>query len=525
MNKSRWFGLLLVFLILLVFQKAFIAQYVLWDDNALVLENPILKLPFWDALKTSFTTYYHGDYFPLTLMSYWFDVQLAGMNSTLQHVENLLLHIVAVLLLLDCFRKVTKNDNLSFLIALVFAIHPLQTETVMWISERKSLLSAVFSFLSLHFYLHSQDEEKRIWWYVLAVIFYLCAGLTKATALLLPLLFAVLDWQRFGKDFARLIKRFLPLGFLAALLMILRVQAYNSSVGADSQATWSSVYLLTVPVRAFNALGIYLGFFFWPAKSSAIYSDFVVDSFTLTSAAICGILCLGLLVYFWRKSFFTRFCWLWFFLFLLPVLQIVPRINYVNERYMYLPIIGLAGVLFYFVRPKYVVWVSGVLALVMGGLAYARSDMWITNRKLWEQTLTVMPTSQIALNNLGLDYQSTGELSKAADLYERVLHLPKDDGNKILAYNNLANIYADSRFAGFSPQKAITLLQEGIESTRRKRDTYEMRINLAGIYGATGKKEEARTLLKEVLADLEQEPDFRYQWLKPAVLQQLDAFR
>lgn len=525
MKKTSWLYIAIAILICVVFQKAFSAQYVLWDDDALVLNNPLLKLPFWEALKTAFTVYYHGDYFPLTLMSYWFDMNLFGTNAAAQHTENVLLHVVAALLLLDVLRKLTKNDGLSFLITLVFAVHPLQTETVMWISERKSLLSAVFTFLSLRFYLQTYEASKPVGRYSLAMLFYICASLTKTTAIFLPLLFLLIDLSWSEKRWPWKAKRFVPLAVLAGLLVTLRIQAYAASVGFDSASVLSAEYLPTIPIRAFNAIGIYVKMLFWPT-SSAIYSDFRMDYETRRFAAFGFALCVVISVLLVRfKDFFLRFSWVWFLLFLLPVLQIIPRINYINERYMYLPIVGIAGCLLWWVKPRHYKALGVILFLLMAYPAYQFTDHWTTNRKLWAQALKTVPENPIALNNLGLDYQNAGELTAASALYEKILALPKDDSNKILAYNNLANIYADTRFSRFDAAKAIALLQEGISKAKRPRDTYEMRVNLGNLYVALGKKPEAEQLFADLQKDLTQESDFHFQWLKPMVEKRLEELR
>ncbi|MBS1970852.1 MAG: tetratricopeptide repeat protein [Bdellovibrionales bacterium] len=525
MKKNGWWYLLLAILIPLVFQRAFIAQYVLWDDDALVLNNPILKMPFWEAVKVSFSNYYHGDYFPLTLMSYWLDVQLAGVSAFFQHTENLILHMAATLLLLSCLYKLTKSMTFAVLVSLFFAIHPVQTETVMWISERKSVLSAVFTFLSLLFYLQSQESNQKKW-YGLALVFFICAGLTKATALLMPVLFVMLDIAKSGDHLRQWGKRIAPFAVAAMVLMGLRILAYSASIEANPASLLTGVYLLTVPVRALNALDIYFKFLLAPLQSSAIYPDFEMTTATLITAGwmLVVVLLLSFAVY-RRKEFLPRFGWVWFLLFLLPVLQIFPRINYVNERYMYLPMIGFVALVCWYFRPKQMLAVGIVCGILMAVLSYARSEMWVSNRALWVQTLKVVPTNTIALNNLGLDYQNAGMLGEAAELYERILRLPSNDGNKILAYNNLANIYADSRYTGFSPAKAIELLKEGIGATKRVRDTYEMRVNLGNLYAALGKKEEAREVLSGALKDLQQESDFKYQWLVPVVTQQLEKLK
>jgi hypothetical protein len=122
--KMRRLYVGLVLLTLFVFRRAYFANYVLWDDDALIFNNIILKMPFAEALKTSFTNFYHGDYFPLTLMSYWADFQIFGMNAGMQHLINLLLQVSNVVLLVMFLRRYTKDSVFVVLAAVGFAIHP-----------------------------------------------------------------------------------------------------------------------------------------------------------------------------------------------------------------------------------------------------------------------------------------------------------------------------------------------------------------------------------------------------------------
>lgn len=428
MKKIKWFYPVLLVLVPIVFHRAFFSQYVLWDDDVLLLQNPILKAPFWEALKTSFTVYYHGDYFPLTLMSYWIDIAALGMGPGLQHAENLALHLLATFLLLSCLRKLAQNDALAFLLTLIYAIHPLQAEAVMWISERKSLLSAVFTFLALLSYLKSFEGPRKKTWYWLGIFCFGAAGLAKATSLLMPLIFLLIDSFKFGRPYRALALRFLPAAGLAGLLMALRIRAYASTVGLAISDVFTGEYLLSIPVRTFNALGIYVKMFFLPTTLSAIYPDFEL---TALSIAVATITALAVVVISWRiyraRNLFLSFSWLWFLLFLLPILQIFPRINYINERYMYLPIIGLGGISFYYFRPRILYVLAAVLGILMAVTTYHYSDVWTTNRKLWSQTLNVVPQNMIALNNLALDFQNAGELPAAVELYEKIIDLPTSD--------------------------------------------------------------------------------------------------
>ncbi|WP_413289267.1 tetratricopeptide repeat protein [Bdellovibrio sp. HCB337] len=531
--KKYWVELCFVFLIPLVFYRAFMAPYVTWDDDVLILKNPLLQLPFWEALKNAFQVYYHGDYFPLTLMSYWLDFQVFGLSAPAQHIENLVLHLVATLLLFRVLKSVSQKDRLSFFITLVFALHPLQMESVMWISERKSLLAAVFMFLSIAFYLKTVEKPGKASWYWLAVLFFALMGLTKATALLLPALFLLLDWKYLAGARGKIFKRFLPLALLAGVLIVLRVQAYSSSATEAGAVFRQSERLLQVPWMALTAIGFYIKMFFFPTPYSPIYPAYAVNSTTiLWMVAAAGVLVFTA-IYLWRKkNLFLWFCGAWFLLFLSPVLQLFPRINFVNDRYMYLPIVGLAGIFFYWVSEKVPAHLRTVkvfagaavtFAASLGLQSFNRSEAFTSNRALWTQALTIVPEDMIALNNLGLDYHLAGEVDKAVELYTKVVTQPGTNSLKAITFGNLAGIYSDHKYKGYDSEKAIQLYQKGIASVQRLHETYELRINLGITYKDLGRNAEAKEVLLAVLQDLSRESDYKFQNLKIFVERHLQS--
>lgn len=504
------------------FHRAFFAEYVLWDDDALIFNNIMLKMPFWEALKTASTSYYHGDFFPLTLTSYWIDHALFGLNPTAQHVINWIMHLVSVFLLYLFLDRFTKDKWIVIAATLAYAIHPLQTETVMWISERKSLLSSMFTFAALWLYLKSY-ESRPVLYYSLSWTCFVLACLAKATTVLLPVLLVVLDFDRFGRQWKTLLIRLAPMGIAAVILSQFRVAAYAASVGFVTDTMWHWDRLQLVPAMALNAIGFYIEKFFWPFDMAAMYPNFFLETQVIV---ICVLVALGLVYLIWRiwktmdreLIFFT----LWFLLFLAPVLQIVPRINYVNDRYMYLPIIGFVGLLLrshlrplmervplQFLKRGFV-----ALALFWSFLAFQQSQVWETNRLLWQNVIRVFPESAIAHNNLGLDYQKMEEFDRAIMHFNLILERAAEEQNRLLAFNNLANIYANPKFSGFNPETSIRLLTEGIKRAQRVRDTYELRINLAVNLLKSNRPQEGMSVLNALLKDLSVEPDYRFNWLR-----------
>lgn len=522
-NKKYWAEFTFLILIPVIFMRAFTAPYVSWDDDVLVLNNPLLQLPFWDALKNSFQVYYHGDYFPLTLMSYWLDAQFSGFGAPFQHIENLCLHFLSVLILFRLLRSLSQNEVLSFFVTLVYALHPLQMESVMWISERKSLLAAVFTFLSLSCYLKTFLGPKKHIWYGLSVLCFILMGLTKATGLLLPFLFLLLDWKMLNRNSGSIMKRFLPIALLAGLLVYLRIQAYSSSATEAPAALFDPNRLMQVPLMALSAIGFYLKMFFFPSSYSPIYRDFEISATSIQWMAVATVFLLVIGMYLWRRgNLFLWFCAGWFLLFLAPVLQIIPRINFVNDRYMYLPIVGLTGIFFYWLQEKApshlkigkaCLAAAVILSVSMGLQSFTRSEAFASNRNLWTQALKVVPENLIALNNLGLDYQQSGDLDKAVEYYNKAAAQPTNSLQSI-ALGNLAAIYSDRKYAGYDPAKAIQLYQQGISRVQRVRDTYELRINLALTYKDLGQTSDSRDILQAVIQDLSQERDYKFQTLK-----------
>src|SRR5689334_19478359 len=127
--KRRWPLLLIVGITFLTFYRAFFAEFVMWDDDHLITNNILLKMPLWEFIRTAFSVFYHGDYFPITLCSYWLDFNILGLEVQSVHVENVIWHAANATLLFLFLNKLCRDWPLPLLISLIFAIHPLQTES------------------------------------------------------------------------------------------------------------------------------------------------------------------------------------------------------------------------------------------------------------------------------------------------------------------------------------------------------------------------------------------------------------
>ena len=140
-------------LVLAVYAQVSGFQFINFDDNFYVYENPAIKAGLTrDTLKWAFSAYYAGNWHPLTWISLAADVQMFGVTPGMIHVMNVLLHLLASVLAFAVFRRMTGKFWPSAAIACLFAVHPAHVESVAWIAERKDVLSTVFWFASMWFY-------------------------------------------------------------------------------------------------------------------------------------------------------------------------------------------------------------------------------------------------------------------------------------------------------------------------------------------------------------------------------------
>lgn len=575
----------------LVFLRIVTTDYVQWDDNVLISENEILKRPFGEALRLAFTTFYHGDFMPLTLMSFWFDVAMLKLGGPGQHVENLLLHLLNVTLLWKYLARLKVRAEWRFFVCGVFALHPVQVESVSWVSERKGLLSGALLLVGAHASLTASAlRENKAWgmWALYAVA-YGAAFLAKANGILLPLVLFMVEravavsglavsGERgagvgatrrrglsgepgFGGEMLRL---FMKHGFvlgLGALGAVVRVKAYESSIPELMGATWSFERLIAWPAMACAAIGYYFRLFFWPYNLSIIYPSYDGGSGWGIWTALGCVGISGVAAWAWgKRDGLAGVLGLTFLFLLAPVLQIVPRINFVNDRYLYLPVIALAGLVANGAWPRRVEVVklksvkkrknavaksgeglpesaSSTLAsdaeafggislaalrnqpflqilILLAIISFARVKVWSSNAALWKDTSAKNPENGIARNNHAQALQAEGKLQEAIQEYEQVLVYGRKDGTDNLAFNNLGILYSSPENKGiYDLAKAEALLKEGIARAPRPEEAFTLRFNLAQVYLQKRSYNEALNELQTLKAQLLASQNQRYAFL------------
>lgn len=378
-----------------------------WDDTFIIVNNPLLEklsnIPRFflseDTIEDS-TGYYR----PVTYISFALDRAVWGLNSTGFHITNLVLHILAVLLFYTVTAALFKKERLAFVAALIFALHPIAGESVNFISARNTLLSACFALLSLLFYIKKNK--------IPAVVSFTIAIFSKEFALLLPMVFLVYDCriQREKIRFSRYIPYMIPV----AIYLIFRsfaVQKANFLAGISFSNIITSPYLV---VR-------YVLNMIFPIQLKVLYS--------IQPDMVIGILCSVVVVvmigtiFFFRKYDEFLFSACWFFLFLLPVINIIPlhTTTMLADRYAYFSLMGFALCLASFIcklNGKTVT--AGIVGLctLYSFIDFSRNSIWKNEIDFFTRMTKDAPDTFVGFKNLGLSYYKKGEIARAVNNLE-----------------------------------------------------------------------------------------------------------
>jgi tetratricopeptide (TPR) repeat protein len=322
-----------------------------WDDSRYITENTHVRsgLTFVNVIS-AFTTLEPFYWQPMALLSHMLDCQLFGLNYGAHHYVNVLLHAANALLLFLLLRQGTGSVWRSFLVAAFFALHPVNVETVAWAAERKSLLNAFFSLVTIAAYgwYAQRPNWKR---YTAIVAAFLLALMSKPMAVTLPLILLLLDYwplQRyedipFLKRWSRLLLEKLPLVLISAGISVITVIGERAS---DTVVPFSALPLSTRLENALLSYVSYIRTLLWPAGLSPFYPHPAMSLGPAlpvgeVAAAALILAVITALVFFVHRKGFARMGWLFFLATLLPLIGIVQT-GYQGrqDHFLYIPCIG-----------------------------------------------------------------------------------------------------------------------------------------------------------------------------------------
>lgn len=516
-------GLLLIMLVTITFGPIVSYGFLTYDDDVLVYKNPLVDPadgPQWGRM---WTEAYERVYIPLTLSFFAVEAKLGSLLSGESElfdprafrIGSLALHMACVLLAFALLRQLIPNEFAALVGAAVFAVHPLQVESVAWISETKGLLSSFWGLISLVTYCRfvsqrieyserasqgdaSSTALSRVA-YLAAIVAFALALLAKSSAVSVVLVAAILDYGWYRRGAVVVARSLLPWVVVAIVAAIVATSAQSMASIEDPGM------LARIPLAA-HSLASYLRNLLVPLGLSPIYDarlDDVLHTRWIAWAwtiPVVSVVVLSLLPH--RRVWLVALAI--FVAVPLPLLGLVAfdfqRISTVADRYMYLAMLGPAIAVAYLttlVPTRVAIPAAAVLVLVLASLTRWQSTHWEDDQAVFTRATQIAPHSAYAWNNLGTDAFRRQQLAEAQRYYSRAVEL---DPQYALAHSNLGSTLA---YQG-DMRAAITEFRRSLELNPEQHDTQH---NLARALLRIGEFDEAETAYREIIPHAPQPPD------------------
>mgnify|MGYP005833213243 CR=1 FL=1 len=503
-----WAAVVVAALALVAFAPSMRNGFVLLDDYTLVVDNPYVRLFHAKDLLPLFTTLQSEvDYIPVTTLSYVVERAVLGRSPAAVHFTNTALHVLCSVLVFVLLRRMLSAWILPAVAASLFAIHPVQVESVAWVSERKNVLSTVLLLLSFYLYTCSvQKKTGRGRWgaYGFAVFAFILAALAKPQALLLPLLmvlyrlsFTKTEWQQLALEVAPFVAIALPIG-----MVTIAGQQQAGSLPLQTAGYGPKLYgpsVIILRYLASFAFPIQQAPYQWPQSFHAVGAPFIALALLVSLVLVSAIVLL------WNRQRVASFGLLWFVISLTFVLHLIRPLNVITaDRHLYLASIGLAvaagcalvsGVAafrsnFAQLLARSVLLLFAITIFFLLRLTWSQTAVWRDSLTLYRHNLLVSPYDPRVRLGLGQAYAQFDDWEAAAEQFKKGA--------------NMEPLPELLRFLGIALHR-IGNNKEAVEVLERLRaqdpDSKDRltRLNLALAYSALRKHDEAAAILEEML--------------------------
>src|SRR6266480_4747140 len=450
-SKRDWFFcLILAVVTMLAYQPAWHGG-LLWDDDTNMTTPELRSL---DGLKRIwFVPRTTQQYYPLLYSTYWFQQRLFGDSTTGYHLVNLLLHIGCAVLALKILRFLRIPG--AELATMIFALHPVNVETVAWIAERKNTLSGIFGLAATLSYLKFDDSRSRRT-YACALALFLLGLLSKTAIVTLPLAWLVIFWWKRGAiSWRRDVLPSIPFFSLSVAAGLVTRWLENTGIGYEARIL--DLSLLDRCLIAGRAFWFQLGKLLWPSNLTFVYPRWEISAAVwwqyLFPLAVLGLLGFSWSVRRWSRAPLAGV--LVYIFLLLPTLGFLNQFffiySFVSDHWQYLACVGIitpcaSGIVLLAGQLKsWQAWLERGTTLFLAGLLFLltwqQSRMYTDAETLFRTTIARNPGCWMAYNNLGNTLYEANRIPEAMDLFKQALQINPDNG---AAYYNLGNALAQT---------------------------------------------------------------------------------
>jgi Flp pilus assembly protein TadD len=481
----------------LVHARAFGNPFLFFDDPQNVLDNPLIRALTLPHLKLYFTTPLLGMYSPLVYLSFALDYAIGGFDPASYHATNLALHLLNVSLVAVIVRRLTNHATSGALVALLFAVHPLNVAGVVPISVRSSLLYSAFYLAAYLAYLvYLRRGQWR--WLAIALVCFILSGLSKSSAVVFPAILVITDTYLGRRLTPRVWLEKLPFVLIAMVFAALAL-AFRSDLGVTQSFSPIERAVLALYSLAYYAFALMMPIALSPFHPYPQRLDGHLPLLTYVAAvAWIGVICAAWLWQSQRRLF--AFGGLFFLINLVLVLKLVPLgVEFIADRYVYLPSIGLLLVMVELAvqlgqPPRLALRRAGIVAFAaltvwFSVTAYSRTVDWRDRLTFETRVLQRYPDDPDALAGLGVALADQGRLDDAVASFSRAASI--DPTNADTRVNLCAALHKLGRF-----EDAV---REGRAAVRLRPQQADAHTNLAAALEALGRAEESASEYAEAV--------------------------
>jgi protein O-mannosyl-transferase len=451
---------LLLTVVVLVFYNPVIHNgFLNYDDDGYITANPHVRAGLtWATVKWAFTAYDKANWHPLTWLSHALDCQLFGLNPDGPHYVNVLLHAADAVLLFLLLQNATGFSWRSLIVAALFALHPINVESVAWAAERKNVLSTLFFLLALYAY-GWYARQPGLGRYSAVFFSFALSLLCKPQVITFPFLLFLWDYWPLGRmggpivtapearagDLARLSSAWLvlekvPLLLLSAASAVITMKAQKAGGAVKPFSQYSLLLRLETAVISYVR---YIGKAFWPSKLVALYPhptrlypvwQFVAATLLLL---LITVLVTRVRVIRTRDQRYLAVGWLWFLGSLVPMIGLIQvGSQAMADRYAYIPFIGLFLMATWLmadwakahrISARWLAIPAVSCLLALGILTYRQVGYWHDPESFWLRTLALTKDNYIAHDTLGGFLANQGRTEEAAAHFRAALAIRADD--------------------------------------------------------------------------------------------------
>lgn len=400
-----------------------------WDDDRFILNDPLVREVSLAHLSRILSEPHFQAYHPLHLLSYWLDVPWVGVeNGFAIHATSLVLWILALFAVFEASRALRLGFLGALAATLIVGLHPIQVEAVTWATGRKDILALGFSALAV--LAHLRSERVYDGWRLASLLAFGAAGLSKTTALPLPLVLVAADVLLFRRSWRRALVSQVPLLLVAAALGAFTISIWSDSEMIRGQELDASGRISIVAA----SLTHHLATAAFPSRTSPLYPIARGESFgvaLLFGGAACVLGAVFVAARRWKNPH-LRFGLVAFALLWLPVSNAIPLYFQWQDRYLSLPLWPLAvvaGALLDLLASRAATprWLPhaalGIVALCLGARTAQYVGVWRDATTLFGHAVSVEPESFYAALNLGHARARTGEFEGALSAYDRAIEV------------------------------------------------------------------------------------------------------